>query len=50
MLIAEKKDKGLFNDGTIKSFSIINVWSITSVIALIEIFLLNSIRRQRVSY
>lgn len=49
-MLTASTDKGLFNDGTIKSFSIINVWSITSVIALIEIFALNSIRRQRVSH
>ncbi|KAK7911935.1 hypothetical protein PG985_014416 [Apiospora marii] len=38
--------KGLFEEGHLKSFSIINVWSITSVIALLEILLFNSIRRQ----
>ncbi|KAI2472687.1 hypothetical protein F4781DRAFT_428107 [Annulohypoxylon bovei var. microspora] len=39
-------DKGLFELEPIDSFSIINVWSITSIIALIEICFLNSIRRQ----
>ncbi|KAI1401317.1 hypothetical protein F4819DRAFT_486702 [Hypoxylon fuscum] len=39
-------DKGLFEEDPIKSFSIINVWSITAVIAFIEIGFLNSIRRQ----
>ncbi|KAI1804914.1 hypothetical protein F4811DRAFT_257640 [Daldinia bambusicola] len=38
-------DKGLFDHGFIKAFSIINVWSITTVVAFIEIFFLNSIRR-----
>ncbi|KAI1767810.1 hypothetical protein GGR53DRAFT_525864 [Hypoxylon sp. FL1150] len=38
--------KGLFEEDDIKAFSIINVWSITTVIALIEIGFLNSIRRQ----
>lgn len=41
--------KGLFEEDDIKAFSIINVWSITTVIALIEIGFLNSIRRQTVS-
>ncbi|KAI8623668.1 hypothetical protein F5Y19DRAFT_492048 [Xylariaceae sp. FL1651] len=39
-------NKGLFEEDDIKSFSIINVWSITSVIALFEVIFLNSIRRQ----
>ncbi|KAH9904021.1 hypothetical protein F4778DRAFT_77532 [Xylariomycetidae sp. FL2044] len=39
-------DKGLFEEDGIKAFSIINVWTITSLIAGIEIFFLNSIRRQ----
>ncbi|KAI1415481.1 hypothetical protein F5Y13DRAFT_207200 [Hypoxylon sp. FL1857] len=39
-------DKGLFEEDPIKAFSIINVWSITSAISVIEIFFLNSIRRQ----
>ncbi|OTA84882.1 hypothetical protein M434DRAFT_377316 [Hypoxylon sp. CO27-5] len=39
-------DKGLFEEHPIKAFSIINVWSITSIIGVIEIFFLNSIRRQ----
>ncbi|KAI2611937.1 hypothetical protein GGR54DRAFT_643178 [Hypoxylon sp. NC1633] len=39
-------NKGLFEEDSIKSFSIINVWSITTVIAIIEISFLNSIRRQ----
>ncbi|KAI1480072.1 hypothetical protein K445DRAFT_102493 [Daldinia sp. EC12] len=38
-------DKGLFDQDPIKTFSIINVWTITTVIAFIEIFFLNSIRR-----
>ncbi|KAK8029889.1 hypothetical protein PG993_011180 [Apiospora rasikravindrae] len=38
--------KGLFEEGHLKSFSIINVWSITSVIAVLEILAFNSIRRQ----
>ncbi|KAI0206550.1 hypothetical protein F4808DRAFT_123347 [Astrocystis sublimbata] len=37
--------KGLFEEDGIKSFSILNVWSITAVIAFIEMVLLNSIRR-----
>ncbi|KAI1205237.1 uncharacterized protein F4807DRAFT_443984 [Annulohypoxylon truncatum] len=39
-------NKGLLELEPIDSFSIINVWSITSIIALIEIGFLNSIRRQ----
>ncbi|CAJ2512693.1 Uu.00g008120.m01.CDS01 [Anthostomella pinea] len=39
-------DKGLFEEGPLKAFSIINVWTITSLIAVIEILFLNSIRRQ----
>ncbi|KAL7628475.1 hypothetical protein AAE478_002678 [Parahypoxylon ruwenzoriense] len=38
--------KGLFEEDPIKAFSIINVWSITSTIAIVETLLLNSIRRQ----
>ncbi|KAI1201675.1 hypothetical protein F5X97DRAFT_320074 [Nemania serpens] len=38
--------KGLFDEDNIKSFSILNVWSITAVIAFIEVVFLNSIRRQ----
>ncbi|KAK8079009.1 hypothetical protein PG994_002816 [Apiospora phragmitis] len=38
--------KGLFEEGHLKAYSIINLWSITSVIALLEILLFNSIRRQ----
>ncbi|KAI0018457.1 hypothetical protein F4780DRAFT_516941 [Xylariomycetidae sp. FL0641] len=38
-------NKGLFDEGGIKPFSIINVWTITSLIAATEIFFLNSIRR-----
>ncbi|KAI1169643.1 hypothetical protein F4777DRAFT_584713 [Nemania sp. FL0916] len=38
--------KGLFDEDEIKSFSILNVWSITAVIAFIEMAFLNSIRRQ----
>ncbi|KAK8062464.1 hypothetical protein PG997_014561 [Apiospora hydei] len=39
-------DKGLFEEGHLKAFSIINVWSITSAIAVLEILVFNSIRRQ----
>jgi hypothetical protein len=42
-------DKGLFDEDGIKAFSIINVWSITAVIAILEVGFLNSIRRQSVS-
>ncbi|KAH9990265.1 hypothetical protein F4779DRAFT_623848 [Xylariaceae sp. FL0662B] len=38
-------NKGLFEEDDIKAFSIINVWTITTVIGLIEIAGLNSIRR-----
>jgi len=38
-------NKGLFEEGDIKAFSIINVWSITSAIGLAEVFFFNSIRR-----
>ncbi|KAI1382965.1 uncharacterized protein F4822DRAFT_434893 [Hypoxylon trugodes] len=44
--IAYDPSKGLFDEDTIKSFSLINMSTITSVIALIEIGFLNSIRRQ----
>ncbi|KAH8649826.1 hypothetical protein BX600DRAFT_554302 [Xylariales sp. PMI_506] len=37
--------KGLFEEDDIKAFSIINIWSITSVIGLMEVMLFNSIRR-----
>lgn len=43
-------DKGLFDEDDIKPFSIINIWTLTSLIACIEIFFLNSIRRQTVRY
>ncbi|KAI1420508.1 hypothetical protein F5Y12DRAFT_719462 [Xylaria sp. FL1777] len=39
-------DKGLFEEDDIKAFSILNIWSFTAIIALIEILFLNSIRRQ----
>ncbi|KAI1334975.1 hypothetical protein F5Y15DRAFT_263940 [Xylariaceae sp. FL0016] len=39
------QSKGLLEEGPIKPFSIINVWTITSLIAAIEVFFLNSIRR-----
>ncbi|KAI0485328.1 hypothetical protein GGR56DRAFT_617692 [Xylariaceae sp. FL0804] len=39
-------DKGLFEEGPTKSFSILNVWTVTSLIGCAEIFFLNSIRRQ----
>ncbi|KAI1841110.1 hypothetical protein JX266_012703 [Neoarthrinium moseri] len=38
--------KGLFEEDDIKAFSIINVWSVTSVIGLMEVMFFNSIRRQ----
>ncbi|KAI1074047.1 hypothetical protein F5B20DRAFT_574375 [Whalleya microplaca] len=38
-------NKGLFEEDDIKAFSIINVWTLTTVIGLIEILGLNSIRR-----
>ena len=49
VILTPSEDKGLFDEGHLKSFSIINVWSITSVIALLEMLLFNSIRRQAVS-
>ncbi|KAI8956327.1 hypothetical protein F4801DRAFT_595557 [Xylaria longipes] len=39
-------NKGLFEEDDIKAFSILNIWSITALIAFIEIVFLNSIRRQ----
>ncbi|KAK9769667.1 hypothetical protein SCAR479_13666 [Seiridium cardinale] len=39
-------DKGLFEEGGIKAFSIISVWTMTTVIALLEVMFFNSIRRQ----
>lgn len=42
-------DKGMFEEDPIKAFSLINVWSITTCIAIVEIIFLNSIRRQTVS-
>ncbi|KAI0380553.1 hypothetical protein F5Y04DRAFT_256941 [Hypomontagnella monticulosa] len=44
--VAYDPNKGLFEEDPIKAFSIINVWTITTVIAFIEIGFLNSIRRQ----
>ncbi|KAI1655175.1 hypothetical protein F4813DRAFT_183714 [Daldinia decipiens] len=44
--IRHHPDKGLFDQAPINIFSIINVWTITTVIALVEICFLNSIRRQ----
>ncbi|KAI1747394.1 hypothetical protein F4782DRAFT_535425 [Xylaria castorea] len=38
--------KGLFEEDDIKAFSILNIWSITAIIAFVEIVFLNSIRRQ----
>ncbi|KAI1133145.1 hypothetical protein F5Y10DRAFT_130144 [Nemania abortiva] len=38
--------KGLFEEDDIKSFGILNIWSITAVIAFLEMSFLNSIRRQ----
>lgn len=49
VMLTPSEDKGLFEEGHLKAFSIINVWSITSVIAVLEILLFNSIRRQTVS-
>ncbi|KAI4592288.1 hypothetical protein KJ359_011347 [Pestalotiopsis sp. 9143b] len=43
--LAYDPNKGLFEEGGIKAFSIINVWSVTSIIALAEVMFLNSIRR-----
>ncbi|ORY57448.1 uncharacterized protein BCR38DRAFT_478213 [Pseudomassariella vexata] len=37
--------KGLFEEGDAKAFSIINIWTISSVIGLAEILFFNSIRR-----
>ncbi|KAI1738842.1 hypothetical protein F4680DRAFT_466931 [Xylaria scruposa] len=39
-------NKGLFEEDDIKAFSILNIWSITAIIAFVEIVFLNSIRRQ----
>ncbi|KAI1434646.1 hypothetical protein GGR50DRAFT_386130 [Xylaria sp. CBS 124048] len=39
-------NKGLFEEDDIKAFSILNIWSITALIAFFEITCLNSIRRQ----
>ncbi|KAH8199542.1 hypothetical protein TruAng_006293 [Truncatella angustata] len=39
-------NKGLFEEDDIKAFSIINVWTITSIIGFLEVLLFNSIRRQ----
>ncbi|KAI0110268.1 hypothetical protein F4814DRAFT_397467 [Daldinia grandis] len=44
--VTDHPDKGLFEQDPITTFSIINVWTITTVIALAEICFLNSIRRQ----
>ncbi|KAI1820051.1 hypothetical protein F4861DRAFT_546103 [Xylaria intraflava] len=38
-------NKGLFEEDGIKSFSILNVWSISALIAFVEVVGLNSIRR-----
>ncbi|KAI2626287.1 hypothetical protein GGS21DRAFT_540997 [Xylaria nigripes] len=38
-------NKGLFEEDDIKAFSILNIWSITAIIAFFEIVALNSIRR-----
>ncbi|KAI0803939.1 hypothetical protein GGR55DRAFT_682078 [Xylaria sp. FL0064] len=40
-------NKGLFEEDDIKAFSILNIWTITAIIAFVEILFLNSIRRQR---
>ncbi|KAI1816921.1 hypothetical protein GGS20DRAFT_133081 [Poronia punctata] len=39
-------NKGLFEEDGVKAFSILNIWSITAVIAFLEMGFLNSIRRQ----
>ncbi|KAJ2977346.1 hypothetical protein NUW58_g7838 [Xylaria curta] len=39
-------NKGLFEEDDIKAFSILNIWSITAIIAFVEVAFLNSIRRQ----
>ncbi|KAI3341859.1 hypothetical protein F4824DRAFT_265514 [Ustulina deusta] len=39
-------NKGLFEEDDIKAFSILNIWSITAIIAFVEMVFLNSIRRQ----
>ncbi|KAF3067129.1 hypothetical protein GL218_08884 [Daldinia childiae] len=44
--IRHHPDKGLFDQDPMKIFCIINVWTITTAIAFIEICFLNSIRRQ----
>ncbi|KAF2967854.1 hypothetical protein GQX73_g5684 [Xylaria multiplex] len=38
-------NKGLFEEDDIKSFSILNIWTITAIIAFAEIVFFNSIRR-----
>ncbi|KAH7039637.1 uncharacterized protein B0I36DRAFT_357039 [Microdochium trichocladiopsis] len=45
-LDAYNPDKGLFDEDAIKPFVILNLWTVTSLIAIIEIFFLNSMRRQ----
>ncbi|KAI0850659.1 hypothetical protein F5Y00DRAFT_260533 [Daldinia vernicosa] len=45
-IVENHPDKGLFEQGPLEIFSIVNVWTVTSVIALVEIWFLNSIRRQ----
>lgn len=44
--VGHHPDKGLFEQDPIEIFSIINIWTITTVIAFTEICFLNSIRRQ----
>ncbi|KAI0145574.1 hypothetical protein GGR57DRAFT_517072 [Xylariaceae sp. FL1272] len=39
--------KGLFAEDDIKPFAILNLWTITSLIAALEVVFMNSIRRQR---
>ncbi|KAJ1334199.1 hypothetical protein MN608_04205 [Microdochium nivale] len=46
MFVAYDPDKGLFEEDAIKPFVILNLWTITSVIAFIEMLFLNSMRRQ----
>ncbi|KAI1260569.1 hypothetical protein F5Y18DRAFT_432126 [Xylariaceae sp. FL1019] len=44
---AETSGKGLFAEDDIKPFAILNLWTITPLIAALEVVFMNSIRRQR---
>ncbi|KXJ91680.1 hypothetical protein Micbo1qcDRAFT_203740 [Microdochium bolleyi] len=46
MVVAYDPDKGLFDEDAIKPFAILNLWTVTSLIAFVEISFLNSMRRQ----